>query len=241
MKKLIAIPTIVIAIFCVLAFTQLAVTSDAIPTLTTPDFSKSIAYPVLRVIDGDTIVVDSNGLKITVRLIGIDTPETKHPTKPVQYYGKEASRFTDNLLKGEKVYLVGDTEGDKIDKYGRTLAHVYRAPDGLFVNAEIIRQGYGHAYTRFPFKYMEEFKQLERFARKAEKGLWGPVPPVVTLKGKGQSDAAEYTYVASVNSEVFHKPTCRSAKQIREHNLIGFESRENAVNTGRRLCKVCRP
>jgi len=179
MKKLIAIPTIVIAIFCIPAFTQLAVTSDAIPTLTTPDFSKSIACPVLRVIDGDTIVVDSNGLKITIRLIGIDTPETKHPTKPVQYYGKEASRFTDNLLKGEKVYLVGEPLPGALDRYGRTLAYVYRAPDGLFVNAEIIRQGYGHAYTRFPFKYMEEFKQLERFARKAEKGLWAPVPSAV--------------------------------------------------------------
>jgi len=210
MKKLIAIPTILIAIFCIPAFTQLAVTSDAIPTLTTPDFSKSIACPVLRVIDGDTIVVDSNGLKITVRLIGIDTPETKHPTKPVQYYGKEASRFTDNLLKGEKVYLVGDTEGDKIDKYGRTLAHVYRAPDGLFVNAEIIRQGYGHAYTRFPFKYMEEFKQLERFARKAEKGLWGPTAalPIATLKiGEQLGTESVMVYVTRTGNK-YHRGSC---------------------------------
>ena len=122
--------------------------TDTLPVLKTPDFSQLTALPVVRVVDGDTIIV-GNGIK--VRLIGVDTPETVHPSKPVERYGKEASRFTDNLLKGEKVYLVSDPGGDKIDKYGRTLAHVYRAPDGLFVNAEIIRQGYGHAYTRFTF------------------------------------------------------------------------------------------
>ena len=80
--------------------------------------------------------------------------------------------FFFNLLKGEKVYLVGEPLPSALDRYGRTLAYVYRAPDGLFVNAEIIRQGYGHAYTQIPSKYMREFKQLEQFARKAEKGLW---------------------------------------------------------------------
>ena len=81
-----------------------------------------------------------------------------------------ASLFTRNLLKGEKVYVVNSSEQNKTDRYGRTLAYIYRFPDGLFVNAEIVRQGYGLAYTQFPFKYMEEFKQLGQFARKAEKG-----------------------------------------------------------------------
>ena len=65
-----------------------------------------------------------------------------------------------------------ETEAATTDKYGRTLAYLYRAPDGLFVNAEIVRQGYGHAYTRFPFKYMEQFREYERIAREAGKGLW---------------------------------------------------------------------
>ena len=123
-------------------------------------------------VDGDTIVVSDKGKDVKVRLVGVDTPETVHPTKPVEHYGKEASRFTTNLLKGEKVYLVSEPLPGALDRYGRTLAYVYRAPDGLFVNAEIIRQGYGHAYTQIPSKYMQEFKQLEQFARKAEKGLW---------------------------------------------------------------------
>jgi micrococcal nuclease len=190
-----------------LAFIALAaeqVKKSRIPTLKTPDFSKLTALDVVRVVDGDTIVV---GKDIKVRLIGVDTPETVHPFKPVEHYGKEASRFTSNLLKGEKVYLVSDPQGDKADRYGRTLAHVYRAPDGLFVNAEIIRQGYGHAYTRFPFMYMEEFKQLERFAREAEKGLWGAAvvdPPNATTQPVSGS---AMVYVTRTGKK-YHKGDC---------------------------------
>ena len=170
-------PVFLLAILAVVfayAGTQVALApeSNTLPILPTPDFSKLTTYSVVRVVDGDTIVVDDKGKDVKVRLVGVDTPETVHPTKPVEHYGKEASRFTTNLLKGEKVYLVGEPLPGALDRYGRTLAYVYRVPDGLFVNAEIIRQGYGHAYTQIPSKYMQEFKQLEQFARKAEKGLW---------------------------------------------------------------------
>ena len=119
-----------------------------------------------RVIDGDTIVL-SNGEK--VRLIGVDTPETKHPQKPVEYYGKEASAFTKKMVGGKVVKLKYDVQ--RRDKYGSLLAYVYLM-NGTFLNAEIIKQGYGHAYTRFPFKYMEEFKQYEKEARENKRGLW---------------------------------------------------------------------
>lgn len=130
-----------------------------------PNDSKRLRT-VVTVIDGDTIVLDG-GEKI--RLIGVDTPETVHPNKPVEYFGKEASAFTRRLCEGKKVRLEYDL--DRVDKYGRTLAYVY-LEDGTFVNAEIIKQGYGHAYTRFPFKYMGEFRKYEREARKNRRGLW---------------------------------------------------------------------
>ena len=123
------------------------------------------AHLVKRVIDGDTIQL-SNG-KI-VRLIGVDTPETKHPRKPVEYYGKEASAFTKKMAEGKVVRLEYDQQ--KIDKYGRLLAYVYLS-DGTFLNAEIIKQGYGHAYTRSPFKYLEQFRQYEKEARENKRGL----------------------------------------------------------------------
>ncbi len=126
-------------------------------------------YLCTRVIDGDTIAVEKNGKKEKVRLIGVDTPETVHPSKPVEYFGKEASEFTRKNVEGKRVRLEYDWQSR--DKYGRLLAYVY-IEDGTFLNAEIIRQGYGFAYTRYPFKYLEDFRQYEREARGNNRGLW---------------------------------------------------------------------
>lgn len=126
-------------------------------------------YPVSRVIDGDTVILDIAGKQERVRLIGVDTPETVHPTKPVEHFGREASAFTKRLLKGQHVTL--DFDQQRTDRYGRLLAYVYRASDGLFVNQEIVRQGYGHAYTAFPFRYMSQFREAEKEAREAGRGL----------------------------------------------------------------------
>jgi len=123
----------------------------------------------IRAVDGDTLVVDLNGSREKVRLIGVDTPETVHPSKPVQHFGKEASAFTKRMAAGKRVRL--EYDGQKRDRYGRLLAYVY-LQDGTFLNAEIVKQGYGFAYTRFPFKYMEQFRQYEREAREASRGLW---------------------------------------------------------------------
>ena len=125
------------------------------------------AQLVERVVDGDTIIVQGVG---RVRLIGVDTPETVDPRRPVECFGKEASAFTKRLLEGHRARLEYDR--DRTDRYGRTLAYVY-LPNGTFANAEIVRQGYGHAYTRFPFRYLDEFRQYEREARQGERGLWG--------------------------------------------------------------------
>jgi micrococcal nuclease len=131
---------------------------------------------VIRVVDGDTIVVQVKGHPETVRLIGVDTPEIVDPRKPVQYFGKEASEFTTSLISGKLVRLEIQTAPTSRDRYGRLLAHVYRQSDGLLVNKEIIRQGYGHAYTKYPFDHarMEDFRAAEREAREHKRGLWEP-------------------------------------------------------------------
>ncbi len=172
-------------IFAVLLLLTFMADAD-IKTLSYPveDFSKDKAVPVQRVIDGDTVEILYKGTPTKVRLIGVDTPETVHPTKPVQVFGKEASAFTRNLLMGESVYLRFNKDGtdkdrtdkDRTDKYGRLLAYLYRAPDGLFVNLEIVRQGYGYAYTQFPFNHMELFQHYGRQAQEAKKGLWETKP-----------------------------------------------------------------
>ena len=138
--------------------------------LFSPSCSHTQSLICTRVVDGDTIIL-SNGEK--VRLIGVDTPETVRPNTPVEYYGKEASAFTKKMVEGKPVKLEYDWQ--QRDKYGRLLAYVYLM-DGTFLNAEIIKQGYGHAYTRFPFKYLDEFRQYEKEAREAKRGLWADAP-----------------------------------------------------------------
>ena len=121
---------------------------------------------VKQVVDGDTLRL-TNGEK--VRLIGVDTPETKHPQKPVERFGKEAYLFTKRMVEGKEVRLEFDWQ--RRDKYGRLLAYVYLT-DGAFLNAEIIKQGYGFAYTKYPFKYLDEFGGYEKEARENRRGLW---------------------------------------------------------------------
>ena len=114
-------------------------------------------------------------------MVGVDTPETVHPQKPVEYYGREASMFLTNLLTGEEVYVKRHPE-NATGKYGRTLLYLYRAPDGLFVNLEIIRQGYGRAYTVYPFRYVELFKYYE------DMGFIERIAPGAATKALKKSD-----------------------------------------------------
>ncbi|MDR2471808.1 MAG: thermonuclease family protein [Treponema sp.] len=139
------------------------------------DFSRLLPAEVIDHVDGDTIRVRINnppaelGPVETIRLIGVDTPETVHPRREAEAFGKEASDFTKTRLLGKRVYLAFDW--DLRDRYGRLLAYVY-TQDQRCHNAELVRQGYGHAYTRFPFQFMEEFRSLEREAREQRRGLW---------------------------------------------------------------------
>ena len=125
---------------------------------------------VVRIIDGDTITVRISREIRTVRLIGVDTPETKHPTKEVQYFGREASAFTSAALKGKTVRLETDSESAHVDRYGRWLRYVYL--DGDNFNARLIREGYAYAYRLFPFSKRPEFVRLEEQARRQRVGLW---------------------------------------------------------------------
>ncbi|MFV0316571.1 MAG: thermonuclease family protein [Microthrixaceae bacterium] len=127
---------------------------------------------IQRVVDGDTIVVESEGVDDRVRLIGIDTPESVKPGSPVECYGKEASAYTESLLpEGTEVVLVRDVEVR--DRYDRLLAYVYRASDGLFVNLDIVEQGYAQPATYPPnVAHTDEFVAASGEAREADRGLW---------------------------------------------------------------------
>ncbi len=127
---------------------------------------------VQSVTDGDTIAVNIKGKREKVRFIGVDTPETVDPRRPVGCYGKEASAFTKSLLpNGTEVRLVLDAEAR--DRYGRLLAYVYRVSDDLFVNAELAKQGYAQPLTIPPnVAHEDEFAKLTADARNTNRGLW---------------------------------------------------------------------
>ena len=130
-------------------------------------------HKVMRVIDGDTVKVEgSDGSMMNVRLIGIDTPETVHPSKPVQCFGREASNRLKELIDGKTVYLESDDSQGNTDKYDRLLRYI-NLKDGSNVNKKMIAGGYAFEYTyNTPYKYQTEFKQAEKDARTNKEGLW---------------------------------------------------------------------
>jgi micrococcal nuclease len=127
---------------------------------------------VVRVVDGDTIVVRVTGGEERVRLIGIDTPESVDPRRPVECFGKEAAARTADLLPaGTRVRLERDLEPR--DRYGRLLAYVYRADDGAFVNLLLLEEGYAQPLTIPPnVAHTADLTAAARAARAAGAGLW---------------------------------------------------------------------
>lgn len=127
---------------------------------------------VTKVVDGDTFwIADGSAKGLMIRLIGVDAPESRNVfRKVIGYYGIESKQFMTTLLNGKKVRLEYDV--DTLDQYGRTLAYVYLR-DGTFVNAELVRKGYGMVMTVPPnVRYAEKFLKLQQTARKRNRGLW---------------------------------------------------------------------
>lgn len=205
-------------------------------------------YPVTRVVDGDTIIVNIDGADERVRLIGVDTPESVHPDRSKNVkYGQIASDFTREHLEGENVALEYDVS--ERDRYGRILAYVYL--DEVMFNKTLLEEGHAKVATFPPnVKYVDDFTVLQEQARKDRKGVWGydvfnesnesngsneNIPAV-----KKDSEIA-YTYIGNSNSAKFHKEDCRHAKQIAVHNVVKLESREDAISGGYASCRVCNP
>ena len=131
---------------------------------------------VVAVVDGDTLDVDLGGRTERVRLLGIDTPETVDPDRPVGCHGPEASALTHSLLPdGTAVRLERDTEAR--DRYGRLLAYVFRVDDGLFVNEAILAAGEAETLSIEPnHAYAGRLAAAAEAARASGTGLWGVCP-----------------------------------------------------------------
>ncbi len=132
----------------------------------------------IRAVDGDTIEVKIDGEKdnVKVRLLGVNTPESVDPRRPVECFGKEASKHTASLVDGKRVRLEADPQADEVDRYGRLLRNII-LEDGTDLNAALVRDGYAHAYLDFPLNKQRkvELKRLETEAMAAQVGLWNPL------------------------------------------------------------------
>lgn len=178
-------------------------TETVIPTIN-PELMK-----VTKVIDGDTIMVKIGEKEESVRLIGVDTPETVDPRKTVQCFGKEASEEMKKLVENKMVRLEADSTQTDKDKYNRLLRYVY-LEDGTLVNKKMIEEGFGFEYTyQIPYKFQTEFKEAQKVAEKNKMGLWadGACPTTTptktstpTVKNESQAEPTVTTKIAQSNS-----------------------------------------
>jgi len=204
--------------------------------------TSSDIYTVTRIIDGDTIKINDNNKIKTIRLIGIDTPETVQPGKPVQCFGSEASNKLKEVIGGRMVYLKSDQTQDDKDKYSRLLRYVYR-DDGLFINKWMIENGYAYEFTyQIPYKYQNEFKTAQNNAKINKLGLWqngvcddfnNSPPHNCLIKGNISFTSKE---------KIFHSPGCDSYKKTIINQNEGekwFCSEDDAIKAGWRKAKDC--
>ena len=162
--------TALFLIFSYLSKTVYVVNNVLGSQTTSPD-----SYYVTKVVDGDTIDVTQNGQTFKVRLIGINTPETVDPRKPVECFGKEASAKMTELVLDKKVHLVADTSQADTDKYQRQLRYIF-LENGININELMISEGYAYEYTYdVPYKYQADFKLAQQEAKDNRRGLWNPL------------------------------------------------------------------
>ena len=139
-------------------------------------------YPVTEVVDGDTIKTIIEGHNITIRMLGINTPEVVDPRKTVECFGPEASSETKSLLTGKSVSITLNPNYERVDKYGRLLAYIRlvdpndTSTTALFVNEYLVKQGFAYEYTfneKNVYQYQKMFRKDELEAKNAKRGLWG--------------------------------------------------------------------
>jgi micrococcal nuclease len=193
-------------------------------------------YPVERVVDGDTIVVKTIG---KVRYIGVNTPETHHPTKGVEYFGREAYAANQRLVAGKQVRLEYDVQPK--DKYDRTLAYVYVG--NLFINAKLLKDGYAQVMTIPPnVKHADYFRTLQRQAQAEGRGLWGKrAEPEIWTTAVTTKENSTIVYWANTKSKKFHRPECKWARRINPNNLLKSKDRQQFIKDGYQPCKACQP
>lgn len=189
---------------------------------------------VAKVFDGDTILIEQGGQQTTIRLIGVDTPETSRPDTPVEFYGPEAADFTRQALEGKRVILEFESPGrpgGPVDQYGRTLAYVITG-DGKNINLELVRLGYGRVFLKYPFRYQKEFKAAEKAARTTGLGIWSP-----EKRAAWSDPRTRGKIIGNIRSHIYHLPGQYGYDRVAEKNRMYFKTEEEARKAGFRRAR----
>ena len=247
--------SLVLACGHVLVFGQdIGAGDTSLPDLPHKDFSGAKPCPVVRVCRGDTVIVKVGDEAKRIGLIGVEVPGLPDPA------GLSAERFLENLLAGESVYVEFADNNPTPDRFGCLPAYLYRAPDGLFVNLELIRQGYAAVPEESSFEQRSIFERFQQLARDAQKGRWAPdqptaspapgkSPPPVSLPGattaptpaaqagSGAAAAAADTigYITAKGAK-YHREGCRHARKSGQPISLA-EARKRGLTP----CAQCKP
>lgn len=224
-----------------------------------PTANQLVRARVVRVVDGDTIVIDRGYGNEKVRLILVNTPETVHPHKPVEYYGREASNFTKTQLSGRYVYLERDVS--EYDRYGRLLRYVWTdIPNNSHelaskcFNAALLLGGYAQLSTFPPdLKYVNEFRAFQQQAHDNQAGLWGnsgaapsnAANPAPQHNGSSQYNPSDPAYkyaqgqiIGNTNSKIYHMPYGRFYTKVSMKNAVFFKNEAQAQAAGYRASRM---
>lgn len=202
------------------------------PVSTQPS-TPSQGYKVTEVVDGDTIKVSMNGSIETLRVIGLDTPETLDPRKPVQCFGKEASNKAKSFLTGKTITLEADATQGERDKYGRLLRYVFL--DGVDYGKMMISEGYAHEYTyKLPYKYQTAYKAAQASAGASKLGFWAPntcngttstaATPATTPAASVATTTANFYTSSYSTSKYYYPASCDGWKSLNEKYLKSFST-----------------
>lgn len=185
---------------------------------------------VTKIVDGDTVHVGRGWRNTTVQFLGVDTHETVHPDKPVEFLGPEASEFTKKTLKGRKVHLEFESS-NQMDKYGRLLGYVYLS-DGSLFNAELIKRGYARVIAPSYSRYYDEFLNYEREAMAAGRGIWATKVKSIQFPSEKVGKI-----IGNWKSKIYHLPGQAYYQKLKEQNRVYFDSEEEAIRAGYRKAK----
>ncbi len=215
--------------------------ADRLPQVPAEDFAGQTACPVVKVLAGNEVVVQRDGQPVTVRLIGAYVPQTDPAAE-------QARTFTARLLEGESVYLESEPDWPQPDSTGRIWAYVYRAPDGLLVNLELVRQGYARVSAGGPFRHQSLMEAYERLARQNHKGLWSRPgaesrpssdstgPAAGRSSGPREPPTGEIVVYVTQHGRKYHRKDCQYVKSGAKAISL-----KEAKQQGLEPCSKCKP